>query len=52
MINIKNNREVHFVFQITLHIGDGAVLYKIRDRLGKGIVSVKGNTCIFRVHSF
>ena len=52
MINIKNNREVHFVFQITLHIEDAAVLYKIRDRLGIGIVSVKGNTCSFRVNSF
>ena len=52
MINIKNNTEVHFVFQITLHIEDAAVLYKIRDRLGIGIVSVKGNTCSFRVNSF
>jgi hypothetical protein len=30
MINIKNNTEVHFVFQITLHIEDIAVLYTIR----------------------
>lgn len=26
MINTKNNKEVHFVFQITLHIDDVAVL--------------------------
>ena len=44
--------EVHFLFQITLHIEDAAVLYKIRDRLGIGIVSVKWNTCSLRVNSF
>nr|QKQ12919.1 cytochrome b [Sparassis crispa] len=52
IINIKNNKEVHFVFQITLHIEDVAVLYTIRDKLGIGIVSIKGTTCSFRVHSF
>ncbi len=52
MINIKNNKEVHFVFQITLHIEDGAVLYTIKDKLGIGIVSIKGTTCSFRLHSF
>ena len=52
MINIKNNKEVHFVFQITLHIEDVAVLYSIKDKLGIGIVSIKGTTCSFRVHSF
>ena len=52
MINIKNNKEVHFIFQITLHIEDIAVLYTIREKLGIGIVSIKGNTCSFRVHSF
>ena len=52
MINTRNNKEVHFVFQITLHIDDAAVLYTIRDRLGFGVVSTKGNTCSFRVHSF
>lgn len=51
-INIKNNKEVHFVFQITLHIDDIAVLYIIREKLGIGIVSIKGTTCSFRVHSF
>ena len=52
MINTKNNKEVHFVFQITLHIDDIGVLYIIRDKLGFGVVSIKGNTCSFRVHSF
>ena len=52
MINIKNNREVHFVFQITLHIADIAVLYTIRENLGIGLVSIKGTTASFRVHSF
>ena len=52
MINTKNNKEVHFVFQITLHIDDVVVLYTIREKLGIGIVSIKGNTCSFRVHSF
>jgi hypothetical protein len=51
-LNIKNNREVHFVFQITLHIEVVAVLFIIRDKLGIGIVSIKGSTCSFRVHSF
>ena len=52
IIYTKNHKEVHFVFQITLHIEDAAVLYTIRDRLGFGVVSTKGNTCSFRVHSF
>lgn len=52
MINIKNNTEVHFLFQITLHIEDIAVLYTIREKLGIGIVSIKGQTCSFRIHSF
>ena len=56
MIYTKNNKEVHFVFQITLHIEDVVVLYTIRGglrtKLGIGIVSIKGNTCSFRIHSF
>jgi Cytochrome b subunit of the bc complex len=52
MINTINNKEVHFVFQITLHIDDIGALYTIRDKLGFGVVSIKGNTCSFRVHSF
>jgi len=52
MINIKNNKEIHFIFQITLHIEDVAVLYTIRNKLGVGIVSIKGTTCSFRIHSF
>lgn len=52
MINIKNKTEVHFIFQITLHIDDVAVLYTIREKLGMGVVSIKGTTCSFRVHSF
>ena len=45
IINTKNEREVHFTFQITLHIDDVAVLYTIRGKLGIGVVSIKGNTC-------
>ena len=52
MINTKNEREVHFTFQITLHIDDVAVLYTIRDKLGIGVVLIKGNTCSFRVSSY
>ena len=52
MINIKNNKEAHFIFQITLHIDDINVLYIIRDKLGFGVVSIKGNTCSFHVRSF
>jgi len=51
-INIKNNKEVHFIFQITLHIDDVGVLFTIRDKLSIGIVSITGTTCSFRVHSF
>lgn len=52
LINIKNNREAHFIFQITLHIDDSAVLYYIRSKLGVGIVTNRGNTCSFRIQSF
>jgi hypothetical protein len=51
-INIKNNKEVHFIYQIILHIDDISVLYFIREKLGIGIVSINGTTCSFRVHSF
>ena len=40
MISIKNNREVHFVFQITLYIADVAVLHTIKNKLGIGLVSI------------
>ena len=52
MINIKKNKEAHFIFQIALHIDDINVLYIIRDKLGFGVVSINGNTCSFHVHSF
>ena len=52
MISIKNTREVHFVFQITLHIADVAVLHTIKNKLGIGLVSIRGTTASFRVHSF
>ena len=52
LINIKNNREIHFIFQITLHIDDVAVLYTIREKLGIGVVSIRSETCSLRVHSF
>nr|YP_009690296.1 LAGLIDADG homing endonuclease [Fomitiporia mediterranea]QEG57076.1 LAGLIDADG homing endonuclease [Fomitiporia mediterranea] len=51
-INIKNNSEVHFVFQITLHIEDSAVLFYIREKLGVGIVTTQGKTCSYRLHAF
>ena len=41
-----------FLFQITLHLDDICALYTIREKLGFGVVSIKGNTCSFRVHSF
>ena len=43
---------VSFCFKITLHIDDSAVLFLIKDILGIGVVSIKGNTCTFAVHSF
>lgn len=52
IINTKNNSEVHFCFKLTLHIDDSAVLFLIKDKLGIGVVSFKGNTCTFSVHSF
>jgi len=52
IINIKNNKEVHFVFKITLHIEDISVLYTIRNNLDIGIVSIEGKSCSFRVNSF
>jgi hypothetical protein len=52
LIQTKNNSEVHFCFKITLHIDDSAVLFLIRDKLGIGVVSIKGNTCTFSIHSF
>jgi hypothetical protein len=52
LINIKNNCMVNFSFQITLHIDDSAVLYLIKEKLGIGIVSIKGNSCTFSVNSF
>ena len=51
-INIKNNSEVHFVFQITLHIEDSAVLSHIRNKLGVGIITIQGKSCSYRVHAF
>lgn len=52
LINTKNESEVHFTFQITLHIDDLGVLYTIIDRLGIGVVSSKGNTCSYRISAF
>ena len=52
MINTRNNKEVHFIFQITLHIEDIGTLYTIREKLGFGVISIKGNTCSFYVRSF
>ena len=43
---------MHFVYQITLHIEDSAVLYYIREKLGIGIVTTQGKTCSYRVHGF
>src|SRR2546423_13213742 len=47
IINIRNKTEVHFMFQITLHIDDVAVLYTIREKLGIGVVHIRGKTCTF-----
>ncbi len=52
LIYTKNNREVHFLFQITLHLDDIAVLHFIRNTLNVGTVSIKDNACSFRVNSF
>jgi hypothetical protein len=52
LIQTKNKSEVHFCFKITLHIDDSAVLFLIKDKLGIGVVSIKGNTCTFSIHSF
>jgi hypothetical protein len=52
LIQTKNKSEVHFCFKITLHIDDSAVLFLIKDKLGIGVVSIKGNTCLFSIHSF
>lgn len=52
LIKIKNKSEAHFVFQMTLHIEDSAVLYYIREQLGVGIVRIRGQTCSFRIHAF
>ena len=52
LIQTKNKSEVHFCFKITLHIDDSAVLFLIKDNLGIGVVSIKGNTCTFSIHSF
>ena len=52
LIQTKNKSEVHFFFKITLHIDDSAVLFLIKDKLGIGVVSIKGNTCTFSIHSF
>jgi hypothetical protein len=52
LIQTKNKSEVHFCFKITLHIDDSAVLFLIKDKLGIGVVTIKGNTCLFSIHSF
>jgi hypothetical protein len=52
LIQTKNKSEVQFCFKITLHIDDSAVLFLIKDKLGIGVVSIKGNTCTFSIYSF
>ena len=52
VIQTKNISEVNFCFKITLHIDDSAVLYLIKEKIGIGVVSIKGKTCTFAVHSF
>lgn len=52
IIQTKNNSEVNFCFKFTLHVDDSAVLFLIKDILGIGVVTIKGNTCTFAVHSF
>jgi hypothetical protein len=52
IIQTKTNSEVNFCFKFTLHVDDSAVLFLIKDILGIGVVSIRGNTCTFAVHSF
>jgi LAGLIDADG endonuclease/Cytochrome b/b6/petB len=52
LISIRNNKEAHFIFKITLHIDDISVLYSIQNKLGIGIISNEGKHCSFRVNSF
>ena len=52
LIQMKKESIVNFSFKITLHIDDSAVLFLIKEKLGIGVVSIKGNTCTFAVHSF
>lgn len=52
LINTKNNKEVHFIFKITLHIDDISVLYTIKNKLVIGVVSIDGKYGSFRVNSF
>jgi LAGLIDADG endonuclease len=53
LIQTKNQSEVHFCFKITLHIdAKNCCLFLIKDKLGIGVVSIKGNTCTFSIHSF
>ena len=52
LIKTKNKSEVNFSYKITLHIDDSAVSHLIKEKLGIGVVSIKGNTCTFAVHSF
>ena len=52
LIQMKKESLVNFSFKITLHIDDSAVLFLIKEKLGIGVVSIKGNTCTFAVHSF
>ena len=52
LIQTKNQSEVQFCFKNTLHIDDSAVLFLIKDKLGIGVGSIKGNTCTFSIHTF
>jgi hypothetical protein len=52
IIQIRNNREVHFRFRITLHVEDSVVLFLIKDKLGIGVIKISGNTCTFTIDSF
>jgi hypothetical protein len=48
----KNTKEIHFIFQITLHIDDKKVLNLIKDKLGFGNVTLTESISSFKVHSF
>jgi hypothetical protein len=48
----KDTKEIHFIFQITLHIDDIKVMNLIKDNLGFGNVTISQSSASFKVHAF